>query len=276
MPLTALGGDAGTVVIGDTTTTVFPQTLHPSVNAYIAAQKSIGYVMTRTEIDAVNNYVLGLVGIGVWDKIQALYPCIGNNAASFKWNLKDTTAFNLVFTGTWVYASTGMRGNGASGTLANTTFNPAISSTLGNVHISIYLRNNAPSGNNYIMGNYSTTGFAFQLSATLANFYVNQASVNQISLTSPAWSGGMLIGSRVSGVSFALLNNSFKRVSPLLTEAASFRSAVISLGGNTGQSQGGALSEIAMASIGRGLTQIEANAFYVLTQIYQTELGRQV
>lgn len=276
MPLTALGGDAGTVVIGDTTTTVFPQTLHPNVMAYVAAQRSIGYVMTRTEIDAVNNYVLGLVGIGVWDKMQALYPCIGNNAASFKWNLKDTTAFNLTFTGTFIFASTGMKGNGSPSTFANTTFNPATSSTLGNVHISIYLRNNAPSGNNYIMGNYATTGFAFQLSATNASFFVNQASANSISLVSPAWSGGMLIGSRISGVSFALLNNSFKRVSPLFAEAASFRSAVIYLGGNQGQSQNGALSEIAMASIGRGLTQIEANAFYVLTQIYQTELGRQV
>ena len=274
MPLTALGGTSGTVVIGDTTTAVFPQTLHPNVMAYVAAQRSIGYTMTRVEIDAVNNFVWGLVGINIWDKMQALYPCIGNNAASFKWNLKDTTTFALAFSGTWTYASTGMKGNGASTSIANTNFNPATSSNLNDLHFSLYIRNFTPSGNNYIMGNYSANGIAFQANAVFSYIFVNQATQNQINFGT--WTGGMVTGSRTSAGSFAILNNGFRKSTPLAAEAASFRNAVIWLGGNNPQTSGGAIAEFAMVSIGRGLTEVEANLFYVLTQIYQTELGRQV
>jgi hypothetical protein len=42
-----------------------------------------------TQTNAVNDLVLDLKAAGLWTKISTLYPMVGGNATSHKFNLKD-------------------------------------------------------------------------------------------------------------------------------------------------------------------------------------------
>jgi hypothetical protein len=284
MPLTALGGTSGTVVIGDTTTAVFPQTLHPSVNAYIAAQRSVGYIMTRVEIDAVNNLVLAMVANDLWDKMQVIYPCIGNNAASFKWNLKDTTTFNITFQGSWVYASTGMQVAAAS--TANrglTGYTPSVHQTLDNAHISVYVRNFYTAGTNgSIFGAYNQfggggtmIGISAQVAGSTDSWCINIGSMSGRTSLS-GYTGGMFTVSRLTASGYAsnVLNNNARSTVLPGTSGTRVPSEIW-----IGTAQGSTAcqpQEIAFATIGLGLNQRNVINLYNIVQSFQTALGRQV
>lgn len=96
----------------------------PDAGAFINATR-IGGI----QAEAINNLVNELKAGGVWDRLLAIYPFVGGNAASCKFNLKnpqDTdAAFRLTFNGTWTFDSNGATPNGASGTFANTFVNPS-------------------------------------------------------------------------------------------------------------------------------------------------------
>ena len=287
MPLTALGGTAGTVVIGDSTTTVFPQTLHPNVMAYVAAQSSIGYAMTRTQIDAVNNLVWGLVANDLWTKMQVIYPCIGNNGNSFKWNLKDTTTFNLAFTGSWTYASTGMQvaaSNAAN--RAATGYTPSTHQTLDNAHISVYVRNFYTAGvtgsifgaYNSLGGGGTAVGASNGIAGSADAWCINVGgSSGRLSLS--GYAGGMLTATRITASSVAsnILNGGLRSTTLPATSGTRVASEIY-IGATlvTGTFTACQPQEIAFATIGLGLTQRDVINFYNIVQSFQTTLGRQV
>jgi hypothetical protein len=288
MPLTALGGASGTVVIGDEATGFFPEVLHPNVQAYVGAQASVGYIMSVNEIDAVNNLVWAMVASGIWDKMEIVYPCIGNNANSFKWNLKDTTTFNITFLGSWVFASTGMQI--AAANTANrgaTGYTPSVNQTLGSAHISVYIRNFYTSGTTGgIFGAYAQfSGFGTLIGASTslagsADGWVQNSGSTSGRVSLSGYSGGMLIASRTTsnvvaintlngGIASAAINAwSNSRVTLQVHIGCTF--------GGTGSLQICQPQEIAFASLGLGLTRIDIKNFYLIVQAFQTKLGRQV
>jgi hypothetical protein len=290
MPLTALGGSAGTVVVGESTTNAYAQTLHPNVSAYIAAQASIGYAMTRTEIDAVNNLVWAMVANDLWDKMEVVYPCIGNNAASFKWNLKNTATFNITFFGSWIYASTGMQVAAANAANRGATgYTPSVHQTVGDAHISVYCRNfylagvTAPVFGAY--GQFSGGGFSVGASSSVAGSadgWVQNTGSGSGRISLSGYSGGMLTASRItsSSVSFSTINN-FVRFAALNTPASppTRVSLQINVGSSftgTGVMTASQPQEVAFASMGLGLTPQQCRNYYFIVQSFQTALGRQV
>jgi len=290
MPLTALGGSTGTVVIGDTTTAVFPQTLHPNVNAYIAAQAGIGYVMTRTEIDAINNLVWSLVGTGIWDKMQVLYPFIGSSLSAMQWNLKNTSSFNITFTGTAFTTSTAnglQKTSTALGSFGNTNYTPSTSASLNNSHISVYLGTVQTSGTSnliYPIGSFSgsPSRYFHIRSAVLGN----NANVGiQTQSASVDWGNtipntGYAIASRLNtggGIYTFFLNGRFVSNSTG-TSATTFPTipAYIGVVNNSGTAAFPCTQAMRFVSIGTGLSELESRNLYIVVQAYQTALGRQV
>lgn len=292
MPLTAIGGAAGTVTIGNESTGFFPEVLHPDVQAYVGAQASVGYIMTVNEIDAVNNLVWAMVGSGIWDKMQVVYPCIGNattGANSFKWNLKNIASFNITFFGSWTFAQTGMQvATTSRSNYGRTGYTPSVNQTLNSAHASIYLRNfylssTLAAGVFGSYGQFEGQGTLIGVSQYVANS-ANMTCQNAgpqlsgtINLTGKA--GGLLTVTRNStqAQSFSALNDGF------ITGAIGTSSANrtiremwigtdnISGGANLPQPQ-----EIAFASIGLGLSRVDIRNFYAIVQAFQTKLGRQV
>ncbi|MEP6928232.1 MAG: hypothetical protein ABI834_11370 [Ginsengibacter sp.] len=69
-------------------------------------------ITDNTQKVGLNNFVKQLKDASLWTKFKAIYPMVGGNANTTKWNLKDPRnldiAYRLTFNGTPVYASTGI------------------------------------------------------------------------------------------------------------------------------------------------------------------------
>ena len=284
MPLTALGGTAGTVVIGDTTTTVFPQTLHPNVMAYVAAQAGIGYAMTLTEIDAVNNLVWGLVGMGLWDKLNLIYPFIGSSLNAQKWNLKDVANYNITFTGTAFTTSTA---NGLQKTSTSTTdygqiaFN--VSTLLSNTsyHISCYV-GTSQAGLVTPFGAFaSVTGQVFRTytgsGASVFGVQFGGAAGVNTNLLGTA-STGYVIGTRtaINACAMYIAGRVISRDTSTASATTLPNAANIDVGLSRSGVAYASTQAIRMATVGSSLTDADAKNLYTLVQSFQTTLGRQV
>lgn len=295
MPLTAIGGTSGTVTIGNDTTGFFPEVLHPNVRAYVGAQASVGYIMSVNEIDAVNNLVWAMVGSGIWDKMQVVYPCIGNSttgANSFKWNLKNIASKNLTFTGVWTFASTGMQISTRSNAIfADTGYGSLTDMTSGNVHMGVYLRNfsqGSPNLGGSIAGYYRSSASGGVGGVMIvpgnpvnsASGYIQNLGVTSLPVSTAGIVGGLLLVSRTSlsaGAGFNSLNGlqGIVAAGAGLTEIFNYN---FTLGRATVVSPNPTVDpqEFAFVSIGLGLTKTEAGVYYSIVQAYQTKLGRQV
>ena len=276
MPLTALGGSTGTVVIGDTTTTLFPQTLHPQVMNYISRLSAAGYSPSITEINAVNNLILGMVANGIYAKCDLIYPVLGTSTATVGFDLKNT--FNATFSGSWTVASTGMRPTTAStANRADTGWNPFTHGNGTNDHLSAYFRTSSTAANIPI-GCGDNVNF-FQMNAvapSTSNMIINN-TVSGVMTMSLSTAAGYWIGSRTaSNVSRAYVNG-IQRGSTSNT-AATRPNVPVFLG--TRRNGAGydfpSTIEMAYISIGDGLSLDEVRTYNTLVQAYQTSLGRQV
>jgi hypothetical protein len=282
MPLTALGGASGTVVIGDTTTTVFPQTLHPAVYAYIAAQASIGYAMTRTEIDAINNLVWGLVGTGLWDKLNLIYPFIGSSLNAMTWNLKDVANYNIVFTGTAFTTST------ANGLQKTTTATTSVGSIAYNVrtllsntsyHISCYIGTSQATLASPFGAFANVLGEVFRIysQTTFFGAQFGGAAGTNVSLTTTGTTG-YIIGTRtaINAAAAYVAGRPIARDTTTASSATLPNSANINVGVNLVGATYASTQAIRMATVGSSLTDADARNLNTLVQAFQTTLGRQV
>jgi hypothetical protein len=289
MPLTALGGPTGTFIIGNTTT-AFPETLHPDVMTFIAAQASVGYVMTRNEINALNNMVLGLVANGIWTKLQALYPFIGSTAASQKFNLKDSrdadAAYRLSFLGGgWTHSANGATPNGTT-SYADTFLNANSVLTLSSNHLSYYSRTASNISVVYDCGSSANAGsainmFSLFMRRTLDNtsaFDSGNSTPSRVSTNTIPVSSGFFIGSKTSNSDRRLFYNGVLRATNTASDTNTLSTRTVYIGAinNNGTAAFFGNRQCAFFSIGDGLTSAEAFAYYQIVQSFQTTLGRQV
>ena len=86
-----------------------------------------------TQKNAINQLVIGLKADGLWTKSRAIYPFVGGDATSHKWNLRtplDTNgAFRLTFVGGITHSANGIKGNSLNG-YYETYLNPSIEYSL--------------------------------------------------------------------------------------------------------------------------------------------------
>ena len=281
MPLTALGGTSGTVVIGDTTTTLFPQLLHPKVAEFISVLSANSAPLTFTQVNALNNLYIGLVANGLDTKMVALYPFIGGTANAHKFNLMDArdvnAAFRLNFIGGWTHNSNGVTPNGTNG-YANTYINI---STLGswdtNSHLSIYSPTTTGSGWDIGAAANASSGVdIFGLGLRTTPVYDNGNITTRTSGTGGG--NGYWIGT-TSGTS---LKRIYKNGNLIATNTAVNASTVPNLNlyigsvNNNGSNGFPMSNNLRFITVGRTLTYIEVGILNILVQAYQTTLGRQV
>ncbi len=199
----------------------------PDAGAFINAT-GIGGI----QAEAINNLVQQLKAGGVWERLIALYPFVGGNAQSCKFNLinpQDTNAaYRLTFAGTWTFDANGATPNGAAGTYAETYVNPSTSpfaATSG--HFSYYCPQNYAAGDrvdigsgDYTGGGESTiatrwsdgTGYLLWYNSSAANgaytIPTNTSTlgyymVNRLGSGTQGWRNGVKLGTGVSGTTNA-------------------------------------------------------------------------
>jgi len=248
--------------------------------AFIAAAS----ITNSIEKNAINTYVKGLKSAGLWTLITALYPFVGSNSTSNRYNLINPSTFLLTFSGGVTHNSDGVTFNGSSG-YANTGLIPSTSLSLNNESIFLYSRTSAATAtkNEIDMGAAISTTQRDELvlrnSANGARNHLNSTNTGVAVTATISDASGLFIATRTSATDNRLFRNSTQ------------------IGGTSSNSNTGTLSNIpiyfgarnianspngfvarnfALAGAGKGFNTTQQNDFYTLTQAFQTTLGRQV
>ena len=270
---------------------IYTSTVDTDAQAFITAAG----ITDTTQQTAINKLVSNLKNIELWVKIKAIYPFVGGNATSHKFNLKDPrdvdAAYRLVFSGGWTHSSTGALPNGTTA-YADTKLYPSIlgydipwGDKIG-AYIGIYLRTNTNTDFDQIdMG--SIEGGHIFLSAwskgTAFNPYKNMA-ISRYS-SSGIWSSSTYSDNRgwyslnrigsTGWVSFdrnnVILQNMFTGQN-ILPSTKSLYLGALNNNGPIWHSN----REISMSIMGSSLTDNDKTNLYTIVEQFQTDLGRQV
>jgi hypothetical protein len=282
MPLTALGGPTGTLIVGDVGSVLFPQTLHPAVYAYINAQSGIGYSMTVIEIDAINNLVWGLVGTGLWDKLNLIYPFIGSSLDAQKWNLKDVANYNIVFTGTAFTTSTAnglQKTTTATSSYGSIPFNVRTLLSNTSYHISCYVGTLQASPTATPFGAFANVvGQVFRTYSQTTSFGIQFGGATGVNTTlTTTGTTGYVIGTRTAINACAMYIAGVPILRNTTTASATtLPNATLDVGVNSSGASFPSTQAIRMATVGSSLTDSDAANLNTLVQAFQTKLGRQV
>jgi hypothetical protein len=261
-------------------TTVTGPTYDPDAQLFFNAQTAAGVTLTTTEKNAVNQWVVDSKAANIWTKFKAIYPFVGSTATSQKFNLKNpadtNAAYRLVFSGGFTFSTTGCQPNGTNA-YASTFLIPATSLSASSSHVSIY---NRTTGSGTI-NDWGTSGgsLAFATAVSLGgSAYLDcyNSTTNRI-VTANADAKGFYISSRSSSTALKL----FKNAAQLGTTNVNASVGVAGLGVDVKLFSYNPVSnlsnrECAFASIGDGLTDLESQLFYQITEKYQVALSRNV
>lgn len=236
-------------------------------------------ITDATQKSAVNQLVLDLKSANIWTKMKALYPIVGGTAATHKWNLKnplDTdAAFRLNFSLGWTHSSNGMTPSNA---FADTFLIPNNSLTSNSNHFSIYTRTNqttsaVPLGS-YTDGNRLNH---FNISTGSGLGYYTGPLTTEV-LSSLTDSKGFFIGTTRANNDRKTFRNGVQQQSLTTLVGTNYSIFKMYLGARnvTGNAGNYTTQQIALASIGDGLTDTEATNFNTAVNTFQTTLGRNV
>ena len=258
--------------------------LDPDAQAFITAAA----ITDATQITAVNQLVLAVKGYGLWNKLMALYPFVGGTAFSHKFNLKNPVdtdlGFRIIFNGGWTHSSTGILPNGVTA-WGDTKFRPNNFYTnwnpadhLDDIHIAYYSRTDAISGADMGGSNTTYARGVYIMPSYAVNQYINMYGTGSIVTTSISPTTGFImlkrdnslttIKSGRNGTSTPSAQNvdNFGIYPIVLSAIARFNDTRTFF----------STRELALASIGWGLTDTEEANFNTAVQAFQTTLGRNV
>lgn len=240
-----------------------------------------------TILGALNTLESDLSTYGLTSKIDALYPMVGGTSTKHSYNFMNTAAHQITFGGGWTHSSTGALPNGTNA-YADTQVIPNTSLSLTSNHFGIYSRTNLAGGNYASHGQRVPSGDpAIQLSIARFDMLAYYGSPGELSGNNTANGGiqsnsaAFYLGTRRASNDIALFRNTTKigsntntMVGSSLSTDSLYLSAVNAGGFPNGVTYDN--KQIALASIGDGLTDTEAANFYTAVQTFQTTLGRSV
>lgn len=242
--------------------------------------------ISGTNATATNKLVIDLKAANIWTKMKAVYPFVGNTASSQKYNLKDprdlNAAYRLSFFGGGTFSANGYLPNGTNA-YADTFLAPSTAPLTNNsTHISIYSRTNILANTSDI-GSLTGSGLInINTRYNDGNLYADQYNFtsNRITIAN-ANSQGFYLSSRTSSTVFKLFKNASQFGSTVTNVSTPNVTTItdkiyLSSLNNSGVATNFSNRELAFASIGDGLTDAEALAFYNAVQTFNTTLNRQV
>lgn len=259
----------------------------PITDADVLAFITAASITDSTQKSAINQLVLDLKTANIWIKMKAIYPFVGGTASQHRYNLKDPRpvagAFYLDFYGGGTHSANGYQPDGATA-YADTKFIPLNNATDNNTHLSYYSRtNNTTSGvdigafnpgSNYFLQLWTTvnggisrssvqrndTDFSSFVSTTRQGHFIGQVGLSGFNSFSKIYQNGVLKNTNN-------VNNTVVRSNVAVYIGA------LNINGAAGAYVN---RESAFASIGDGLSDSEATAFYNAVQNFNTTLNRQV
>jgi len=251
--------------------------LDPDAQAFLTATGITDTTITL----AINTLVIDMKSDGLWNKMIAIYPFVGVNATTHKFNLKNPAntdaAFRLTFSGGITHSSNGLVGNGTDG-YYDTHINGSTNIIQNDVSMNVYIRNNVSSSGADIGYVDATSVYGLSLltrsTANQINTRVN--NVGNLSILANTDSRGFFGVSRTVSTEFLISKNTTQTTISVASSAVRsldiFGLALNSNGSPTTFST----RQQAYASLGQGLIDSELDTYYDIVQSFQTTLGRQV
>ena len=242
---------------------------------------TVASITDNTQANAITTLVTDLKSANIWTKMKAIYPFVGGSAEQHRWNLKNTAQFKIDWFGGGTHSANGYLPNGTT-SYADTKLIPNIDiQSINNMHYSVYFRNNFTNTSSafgiyenglsttyclpkHTNGNFIATlgnegvSTSFTNTSTSGNYIISRTSITSLK----SYKNGTLNNTNVN-------NNGSNRYPNYSFSLGALRNGVSSCGNYFD-------GEHTFASIGDGLTDAEAVAFYTAVQKYQTSLGRQV
>lgn len=239
-----------------------------------------GGSLSNTEKTAVNQLVLDMKDDGIWTKMKAIYPMVGASAAACSQNLKSSS-FTGVFNGGWTFASTGVTPNGTSAYM-DTGLNTSTNLTKTSAHLSAYIRTNSTVGSPYDMGNSTNFGATIDPTYLISRYPGNDA---YFGIADPSYATSVdssnSLGFWCGATNGSSTQTLYKNGSSIKTGTAGIgnlanNNIYIAAHNGGGTAQLFSNKENAFASIGDGLTDLEAGYFYTAVNDFQVTLSRNV
>jgi len=255
----------------------------PSNDSDYLAFVTAASITDSTQKSAIANLITDLKTAGVWTKMKAIYPIVGGTAHSHKFNLKDprdlNAAFRLQFTSGWTHSANGATSNGISA-YADTNLNLLSNyGTLFDNHFSIYYRtSNVRNEKIGASGSSILNGMSAHISYGNLNTYNDNMGRTSVSNSSYGTAAAYHLSSILS-TSQKLYRNAVLKINGNTVISSTYPSANFYLGAyNNNNVAPNFFSnrEMALSTIGDGLTDTESSDLYTAVQAFQTTLGRQV
>ena len=256
---------------------LFPYATDPDAFKFI----EVANITSSIQVIAVNNLVVGLKSANLWNRMQAIYPYVGGNAFSHKWNLKDprdsNDAFRIQYVGALTHTSTGVQ---TAGGYMNTFLAPSsITPPSSSFHYSLYTYTTSSNVHNSAIGNAASDFNNIYFSPSYGNSNADPrfSSLQSNTVTAGTSGLGYSIISRLDTVKSTLYrywtsgnyiddnSNAFSNTLP--------NNNISILSGLGFSSYNGIINFV---TLGAGLTSTDAIALNTLIRNFNIELSRNI
>ena len=235
-------------------------------------------ITDTTQKSAINQLVSDLKSANIWSKMKAIYPFVGGTAETHRWNLKNTNSFKIDWYGATTHDSNGITGNGSS--YGNTNLIPSVSLTNNSLNISVFTRTASSASETQIgcstssylpiigLSTYNIAGQAFFDGYDFTDHRIISASLpNGV---------GFYQGNILTSTNQKLYKNNSIIASTTIAQTLSqptVQPLYILARNDSGTASNYSQRNLSFASIGDGLTDSEATAFYNAVLAFQVNLG---
>jgi hypothetical protein len=234
--------------------------IDPTVQTFISS--TYANITDVAQVSALNYLVTSLKENGLWNRIRLLYPFVGGNATSHRFNLINPALYAITFTGSFVHNSSGISGTTSANATATTGF-PDAALDITNLSFGYYGTWNATG--QITFGNTTLSSgatFAF------AGNSVRVGSGTLQSATTPV--SGLQAVTNISGTTCQFFRNQFGLANFTRGTTLSASAWIIQLSTTTNVN----INQMKLAWIGDAYTEAEMQIFNDIIDGYQVLLSR--
>jgi len=248
--------------------------------AAVAFEPELQQFLTATSINdstissALNTYIKDLKSNSLWDKIEALYPIVGDTANKHSYNLKNSNTYQITWFGSGIHTVNGFTGNSTNG-YGNTGFvetRDADNSSFVLVRTSNTTNPGVEIG--AVTSNNSSGSHIYTKFGDLNTILVRNQSPSYDSLTGTSPNGWMAT-SRLNNTNYIIQKND---VSETFTRTGSSEICpfeyYVAARNKGGVAETFSADQSVTYGLGKGLTIAELSILRALTLQLQTNLGR--
>lgn len=256
------------------------------VQRYKNAVTNTGYSLGGAEVSAINTLFSDLNSYGVYSKIYAFYPMIGNGGDSQKLNAKSEGGirkwqYDLIFGTGWSFDADGAKGDGTSDSTWTAKYSYPATTNLKTSHFGTYTTHQGINSRGWDIGVFDEdNNYPYAFMAMYDDGY--QAAIYDYDFSDGVVTSGPYNFEGSSMMSYDASNN-FKRIYQnedqyeyRTTAISDYSRSTVVIGGYDYQNNRYTDNQFGFITFGQTLTSLEMEKYQLAINDFQTTLGRNV